>query len=83
VILAAYTPPHSSYPSVGGFRTALLIGAALCLFTAVLTFFLPGATKAHDIPSAASDEKQLVDEMEENAELGGAGLMLDEGLGIT
>lgn len=83
VVLAAYTSPGSSYPSVGGFRTALLIGAALCLLTAVLTFVLPGAAaKTREVLSDPAADKEMVEEMEENAELGGAGLMLDEGLGV-
>jgi MFS family permease len=83
VILAAYTSPGDSYPSVGGFRTALLIGAALCLLTAVLTFVLPGAAaKTRTTLSDPAAETEAIDEMEENAELAGAGLMLDEGLGV-
>ncbi len=78
VILAGYTRPHQAYPSVGGFRTALLIGAALCLLTAVLCYLLPGrslTTETHPVDA----EEALA--MEENAELGGSGLMLADASG--
>jgi MFS family permease len=74
VILAAYTQAGSAFPGVGGFRTALLIGAALCLLTAVFSYVLPGR------PASTVDDKLLaardVELMEGTAELGGAGLML-------
>ncbi|HEX4018297.1 MAG TPA: MFS transporter [Frankiaceae bacterium] len=74
VILAAYTRPHQAFPGVGGFRMALLIGAALCLFTALVTYFLPGRAPAAETHPV--DTRELID-MEESAELAGAGLMLD------
>ena len=45
VVLAAYTPAGSLLPSVGGFRLALLLGALLCLITAVLSWVLPGSAR--------------------------------------
>jgi MFS family permease len=68
VVLAAYTPAGSLLPSVGGFRTALLLGAALCLATAVLSWVLPGST-----PATVPDEVT-----EEAGELQGNGLMMAE-----
>jgi MFS family permease len=78
VILAAYTRPHHDFPGVGGFRMALLLGAVLCLITAVLCYFLPGrslSAEAHPV-----DAEELI-AMEENAELGGSGLMLADAAG--
>ena len=79
VLLAAYTKPGHDYPALGGFRTALLVGAALCLATAVMTYVLPGsgAKTRDDLTDTA-----VIDEMEENAELAGSGLMLDAGLEV-
>jgi MFS family permease len=68
VVLAAYTPSGSLLPSVNGFRAALLLGALLCLFTAVLTWVLPG--KAPAVMPA--------DVMEQAGEVEGSGLMLAE-----
>jgi MFS family permease len=74
VILAAYTHGHSAFPSVGGFRAALVIGALICLVTGIVSYLLPGA------PAPGSDDKSVdasaAVAMEENAELSGAGLML-------
>ena len=78
VILAAYTRPHHAFPGVGGFRMALLLGAVLCLVTAVLCYFLPGRSLGSEAHPVDADE---VLAMEENAELGGSGLMLAEATG--
>jgi MFS family permease len=68
VVLAAYTPAGSLLPSVGGFRTALLLGVLLCLITAVLSWVLPGNAPA-EMPAEL---------MEEAGELEGSGLMMAE-----
>ncbi len=78
VILAAYTHPHQAFPTVGGFRTALLLGAALCLMTAVLCYLLPGRSLTAESHPVDAEEALA---MEENAELGGAGLMLADASG--
>jgi MFS family permease len=78
VILAAYTLPHEAFPSVGGFRTALILGAVICLATAVLCYLLPGKSLAAQVHPVDADE---VIAMEENAELGGSGLMLADATG--
>jgi MFS family permease len=78
VILAGYTHAHQAFPSVGGFRTALLIGATLCLLTAVLCYVLPGRSLGDEAHPVDADE---VLAMEENAELGGSGLMLADSTG--
>jgi MFS family permease len=78
VILVVYTRPNSSFPSVGAFRTTLLIAAGLSLLTAIISYVLPGNLAK---PGEDLRDSTLLEEMRENAELGGAGLMLDEGLG--
>ena len=71
-VLIAYTTPGQIYPTYQGFRVTLLIASALCLTTAVLSFFLPG--KVSGRPSALTDEVEKL--MEEEAEVEGVGLML-------
>jgi hypothetical protein len=41
-VLMAHTRPGQALPGVGGFEVALVIAAALCLATAVVSFALPG-----------------------------------------
>jgi MFS family permease len=78
VILAGYTRPHQAFPTVGGFRTALLLGAVLCLLTGVICYLLPGRSLTTEPKTAEVDD---VLAMEENAELGGAGVMLADASG--
>ncbi len=44
VLLGAFTPAGAALPTVGGYQTALLTGAALCVTTAIVSYVLPGAT---------------------------------------
>jgi MFS family permease len=69
-ILASNTHGGSEFPAVGGYRTALVVGALLCLATAAMSYLLPGKTKRGPEQVSAS-EAEL---MEETAELSGAGL---------
>jgi MFS family permease len=69
-ILASTTHGHSAFPDVGGYRTALVVGAVLCLVTAAMSYVLPGSAKRGPEQISAA-EAEL---MEENAELSGAGL---------
>ncbi len=71
VMLAAYASGAQDYPRVGGFTTTLFLGAGLCLFTAALSYLLPGRG-AGPVPVDRAGA-QL---MEEEAELGGSGIML-------
>ena len=41
-VLMAHTRPGQALPDVGGFEVALIIAAALCLATGVVSFVLPG-----------------------------------------
>ena len=67
VVLAAYTHGSSLLPAVGGFRTTLLLGAALCLVTAVLSWVLPGRDRPARVPAEV---------MAESSEVEGSGLLL-------
>ena len=73
VTLAAYTRPGSDYPDVGGFRTALLMGAVLCAGVAIMSYVLPGRG------TPAEERSDDPTEMVENAEVSGAGLLLTDG----
>ena len=62
------------FPTVGGFRTTLLLGGALCLLTAVHQL-----RAARSLPRRAAAIRSTPTRciaMEENAEIAGAGLML-------
>ena len=73
-ILAIYTLKGSALPKVEGFSVALYLASALCLLTAVLSFFVPGPTS----PLSPHEEREIEDVMEENAELGGSGFSLSQ-----
>jgi MFS family permease len=68
-VLMAHTRPGQALPDVGGFKAALIIAAALCLVTALVSFVLPG--RAPSPPSALTVGAG-------EAELGGAGLAAGE-----
>jgi MFS family permease len=78
-VLTAYTHAGHINPTIEGFRITLLIASALCVVALVLSYVLPGK-EAHR-PSPLTDEIER--EMETEAEVGGAGLMLaGEPLGV-
>jgi MFS family permease len=65
-VLMAHTRPGQALPDVGGFEVALIIAAALCLATAVVSFVLPGRAPsppnavtigAEPLPSAPKDDR--------------------------
>src|ERR1700689_1259947 len=68
-VLMAHTRHGQALPDVDGFKAALIIAAALCLATGVVSFVLPG--RAPSPPSALTAG-------EEGSELGGAGLAAGE-----
>ena len=41
-VLSAYTHSGHTFPTVGGFRTALILAAIICGVTALLSYVLPG-----------------------------------------
>jgi MFS family permease len=51
-VLMAHTRPGQALPDVGGFEVALIIAAALCLATGVVSFVLPG--RAPSPPNAVT-----------------------------
>ncbi|HYA67733.1 MAG TPA: MFS transporter, partial [Acidimicrobiales bacterium] len=71
-VLAAYTDAGRTYPSFEGFQLTLVIAAALCVITAVLSYVLPGAAARR--PPPLTEEVEMM--MEEEAEVEGVGLML-------
>jgi hypothetical protein len=65
-VLMAHTRPGQALPDAGGFEVALIIAAALCLATAVVSFVLPGRAPsppkavtiaAEPLPSGPKDDR--------------------------
>ena len=82
VILAGLHPARTAaFPSVGGFRTALLIGAALCLLTAVLTFFLPGRCRKTQRHSGTDADERIVEDGGERRTRQAPASCCDDGIG--
>jgi len=79
-ILIAFTHPGHTFPTVGGFHTALLVASGLCLLTAFISYVLPGAEANRPMPGTGPDATREREDhiMEEEAELAGAGVMLAE-----
>jgi hypothetical protein len=77
-VLMAHTRPGQALPDVDGFTTALIIAAALCLTTAVVSYVLPGRVPSPSSALSAGAEEDLEVLMKEEAELGGAGLVAGE-----
>ena len=79
-VLIAFTHPGHTFPTVGGFRTALLVASGLCLLTAVVSYVLPGGGVGRPPAGDGQDATRRREDriMEEEAELAGAGLMLAE-----
>jgi hypothetical protein len=63
---------------VDGFQAALIIAAALCLVTGVVSFVLPGRGPSPPHALTADEEEDLEVLMKEEAEMGGAGLVAGE-----
>jgi len=77
-VLMAHTRHGQALPDVDGFKAALIIAAALCLATAVVSFALPGRAPSPPSALTAGAEEDLEMLMKEEAELGGAGLAAGE-----
>jgi MFS family permease len=58
-VLMAHTRPGQTLPGVGGFEVALVIAAALCLATAVVSFVLPGRAPSPPGGRTAGKEEDL------------------------
>jgi MFS family permease len=77
-VLITYTAPGDTYPLYQGFRFTLIIATALCVLTAVLSYLLPGKSNG-GLSTPPGDLDKM---MEDEAEVGGVGLMLaDDPLG--
>jgi MFS family permease len=61
-VLAAYTHSRHTFPSFDGFRVTLIVAAALCLMTALLSYLLPGSVVAGRPPPTEEVEKMMEDE---------------------
>jgi MFS family permease len=73
-VLLAHTRPGQALPDVGGFEMALVIAAALCLATAVVSFVLPGRARSPRSVRTSDGEENLETLMNSEAELAGTGL---------
>jgi MFS family permease len=74
-VLLAHTRPGQALPDVDGFKVTLIIAAALCLATAVVSFVLPGSASSLRNDLAADEERDLELVMKDEAELAGTGLI--------
>jgi hypothetical protein len=73
----AHTRHGQALPDVGGFKVALIIAAAVCLATGVVSFVLPGRAPSPPTALTVGEEEDLEVSMEE-AEQGCAGLVAGE-----
>ncbi|HEX4245529.1 MAG TPA: MFS transporter, partial [Acidimicrobiales bacterium] len=72
-VLIAYTHAGHTNPTIEGFRISLLVASALCALAMVVSYVLPGSGAPR--PAPMTDEIEQL--MEEEAEVGGAGLLLN------
>jgi cyanate permease len=77
-VLLAHTRPGQALPDVEGFEVALIIAAALCLTTAVVSFVLPGRapSAAHTLTDDERRNLELL--MKDTAELASTGMVAGE-----
>ena len=77
-VLSSYTRHGQAFPTVEGFRTALIIASSLCAVTAVISYVLPGPQANRPPASDADGMERGMEIMEEESEVVGAGLMLGD-----
>jgi MFS family permease len=77
-VLMAHTRHGQALPGVDGFTMALIIAAALCLATAVVSFVLPGRAPSPRNALSIGEEADLEMVMKDEAEPGCAGLVAGE-----
>ena len=77
-VLMAHTRHGQALPDVDGFKAALIIAAALCVATGVVSFVLPGRAPSPPSALTVGAEEDLEVLMKEEAELGGTGLAAGE-----
>jgi len=78
-VLLAHTRHGQALPDVDGFTVTLIIAAALCLMTAVVSFALPGRAPSPRDALTIDEELNLEELMKDEAELGGTGLIAGDG----
>jgi predicted MFS family arabinose efflux permease len=79
-VLLSHTPHGHSLPDVGGFKVALIIAAALCVVTALVSFVLPGRASSRRTTLTVHEEEDLDMLMRDDAELASSGLIADDEL---
>jgi MFS family permease len=77
-VLLAHTRPGQALPDVEGFEVALIIAAALCLTTAVVSFVLPGRAPSPAHTLTDDERKDLEVLMKDQAELASTSLVAGE-----
>jgi MFS family permease len=77
-VLLANTRHGHALPDVNGFKVALIIAAALCLVTAVVSFVLPGRTPSSPAALTRNAEQDREVLMVDEAELATTGLVAGE-----
>jgi MFS transporter len=77
-VLMAHTRPGQALPGVGGFEVALVIAAALCLATAVVSFALPGRVPSPRDARTVGEERDLEVVMKNEAEPASSGMVAGE-----
>jgi MFS family permease len=77
-VLLAHTRPGQALPDVEGFEVALMIAAALCLTTAVVSFVLPGRSTSRRGALSVDEWKDLEVLMKDQAELASTSLVAGE-----
>lgn len=65
-------------PDIERFRDALLIAAAFCAMTALISFVLPGRAADGSQAQSPGEGEELEEIMQQEAELAGADLVLAE-----
>jgi MFS family permease len=73
-VLMSHTQPGHVLPDELGFEVALVVAAALCLVTAVVSFVLPGRVTSFSDGLTVSEERDLEVLMKDEAELAGSAL---------
>jgi predicted MFS family arabinose efflux permease len=75
VLLAGHTPPGQHLPTLAGYRSAFWIAAGICSAAAVIAWLLPRGGDSRTEAERAARERELAQMMQEEGELGGAGLV--------
>jgi MFS family permease len=77
-ILAGYTHRGDAFPEIQGIRAALLIGAALCAVTAVLSYVLAGPDPAAVGTNGEEGSDAIERLIEGQLDLGGTGMVIGQ-----